>query len=714
MSSSSDVVRVTIPIKVQNTIQGIKEIASKHSEEDIYAMLRECNMDPNETAQKLLYLDTFHEVKRKRDRKKPNVAVHAPQQYRWTPGMQRRRGGSRGRNSSIYVSDDTGGSQHICSGRETGSSNHMERSSNHLVPVQLNNASSHATIFLNGSSNGPSSSPNGGWTESNSKLSVDNFPDGNKGKVAVHASISGKRTSFPTVDVEQLQALNPGPDSTPTPTVGSGASFEGRDSGVYSSASDPVLVPSLNPRNPGAVGAINRETGNQKTALDLSGMSLLGSRLDAGQDVVNNSQVDQRTMISSNKTSQGVEENQDSVSSSPSPLLNHVYSFAPVSNQDSWPAQQVNGATKLKTSEGETVLLQANVQSLPKFNDAASEQLTLQLDKKLEKLNLYSHQPVIFPDHIQVTEAFRNGLTFGSLDDILVYSKSDSQEPKEVDRTVMIHEDASREPSLSHQTTSSVAHEGDFPGHPESHAHVPENSPLEVNISSAAPTEPDHSKPELVQPPGALQYPFLHNAPDYSFGFMPPVMGPQFIQVEGAEVGNSSISSTSGSSQPPAQTVGVGQNSITVPTQFYPLFRQPYPSNYFPYNPYFPQFYMPHNATQFLGHGGFPQQASTGNIYLSPPAASAGVKFPVPPMYKPGTFAANLTQFGIPSIYGSYGSSDVSYGHGATMASGSSISNEDLLAPELKEKNVPSTMKQVYYSNSLLLKDLLIFFIMIP
>lgn len=168
------------------------------------------------------------------------------------------------------------------------------------------------------------------------------------------------------------------------------------------------------------------------------------------------------------------------------------------------------------------------------------------------------------------------------------------------------------------------------------------------------------------------------------------------------QVGNSSGSSTSSSSEPPAQIVGVGQNSVSVPTQFYPLLRQPYPSNYFPYNPYFPQYYMPHNATQFLGHGGFPQQASTGNIYLSPPPGAAGVKFPVPPMYKPGPLAANMTHFGIPSTYGSYGSSAVSYGLSAPVAPGSSVINEDLPAPELNEKNVHSTMNQVYYSNSLL------------
>lgn len=93
----------------------------------------------------------------------------------------------------------------------------------------------------------------------------------------------------------------------------------------------------------------------------------------------------------------------------------------------------------------------------------------------------------------------------------------------------------------SNQTTSSDANEGDFPGHLECSPHVPENSPLEVNISSVAPTKSDHSNPELVQPPGALQYPFLHAVPDYSFGFMSPLTGPNFVQVEGDEVGHFTV-----------------------------------------------------------------------------------------------------------------------------------------------------------------------------
>lgn len=39
---------------VRKTIQSIKEIVGNHSDAEIYSTLKETNMDPNETAQKLL------------------------------------------------------------------------------------------------------------------------------------------------------------------------------------------------------------------------------------------------------------------------------------------------------------------------------------------------------------------------------------------------------------------------------------------------------------------------------------------------------------------------------------------------------------------------------------------------------------------------------------------------------------------------------------
>lgn len=47
--------RVSIPASTRKMIQNIKEItAGNYSEDEILAMLHECNMDPDETAQRLL------------------------------------------------------------------------------------------------------------------------------------------------------------------------------------------------------------------------------------------------------------------------------------------------------------------------------------------------------------------------------------------------------------------------------------------------------------------------------------------------------------------------------------------------------------------------------------------------------------------------------------------------------------------------------------
>ncbi|CAN1286741.1 GBF-interacting protein 1-like [Linum perenne] len=69
-SSSGTQSQQPLSAKVKKTIQSIKEIVGSFSDSDIYMALKESNMDPNETAQKLLNQDPFHEVRRRKDRKK--------------------------------------------------------------------------------------------------------------------------------------------------------------------------------------------------------------------------------------------------------------------------------------------------------------------------------------------------------------------------------------------------------------------------------------------------------------------------------------------------------------------------------------------------------------------------------------------------------------------------------------------------------------------
>ncbi|XP_028755797.1 uncharacterized protein LOC114715169 isoform X2 [Neltuma alba] len=64
-----------VPSASRKVVQSLKEIVSNFPEHEIYAMLRECNMDPNEAVSRLLSQDPFHEVKSKREKKKENKDI---------------------------------------------------------------------------------------------------------------------------------------------------------------------------------------------------------------------------------------------------------------------------------------------------------------------------------------------------------------------------------------------------------------------------------------------------------------------------------------------------------------------------------------------------------------------------------------------------------------------------------------------------------------
>ncbi|XP_075086440.1 uncharacterized protein LOC107773927 [Nicotiana tabacum] len=61
-----------IPGGSKKMVQSLKEIVNFCTEAEIYAVLKDCNMDPNEAVNKLLSQDTFHEVKSKREKRKEN------------------------------------------------------------------------------------------------------------------------------------------------------------------------------------------------------------------------------------------------------------------------------------------------------------------------------------------------------------------------------------------------------------------------------------------------------------------------------------------------------------------------------------------------------------------------------------------------------------------------------------------------------------------
>ncbi|KAG8044715.1 hypothetical protein GUJ93_ZPchr0070g33429 [Zizania palustris] len=59
-----------IPLASRKLVQGLKGILADRSEAEIYATLLDCGMDPDVAVERLISQDHFHEVKRKRDKKR--------------------------------------------------------------------------------------------------------------------------------------------------------------------------------------------------------------------------------------------------------------------------------------------------------------------------------------------------------------------------------------------------------------------------------------------------------------------------------------------------------------------------------------------------------------------------------------------------------------------------------------------------------------------
>ncbi|KAG5401958.1 hypothetical protein IGI04_016565 [Brassica rapa subsp. trilocularis] len=106
-----------IPTGSRKMVQSLKEIVNC-PEAEIYAVLKDCNMDPNEAVNRLLSQDPFHEVKSKKDKKKEvrDTQDSRPRGYsnnynRGTRGGSDRYGGPRRTGASSFNSSESGSFQ---------------------------------------------------------------------------------------------------------------------------------------------------------------------------------------------------------------------------------------------------------------------------------------------------------------------------------------------------------------------------------------------------------------------------------------------------------------------------------------------------------------------------------------------------------------------------------------------------------------------------
>ncbi|XP_047315285.1 uncharacterized protein LOC124919161 isoform X2 [Impatiens glandulifera] len=101
----------SIPAASRKMVHSLKEIVNCPDAE-IYSMLKECNMDPNEAVNRLLSLDPFHKVKSKREKKKETKEVEP--KPRGAAGRGGKAGSDRyvGHSGSTHFSSFEQGSLH--------------------------------------------------------------------------------------------------------------------------------------------------------------------------------------------------------------------------------------------------------------------------------------------------------------------------------------------------------------------------------------------------------------------------------------------------------------------------------------------------------------------------------------------------------------------------------------------------------------------------
>ncbi|XP_057440983.1 GBF-interacting protein 1-like isoform X2 [Lotus japonicus] len=664
-----------IPNNARKTIQDIREITGKlHSDDEIYSVLKECSMDPNETAQKLLYLDTFHEVKRRRDRKKDGLSSRASEESRLKPGGQGRggRGASGGYSSNL---PDGGGGRSLAIRRENGVNHTVERiraPSTHQDLLKKNNTASQGR-------RGPSVVSRGAVNQSNAKSGHGSASQSLVGSVVTVPKSSSAANG--TVNQENLRpqaaAVAASPDQTfvSVSSIDQEKSLSSTDqsqtsvSGVYSPSSDPVLEPSIS-RNHGVNGAISREVGS--------------NRISAGPNHVMGNKLQEDGDLSASN-------NENSGSMNSTSNLNATQKSNEVINNQLPEPSQLSSPPSLNGSLRSSSSCSTELPPAADVTEVSTLEACVQSSAELRH--------VTFPNHFQVPKALKSGLTFGSFNNTFGQSERSSRGTGCENNASPVLESSlgNDEAATSCNQSVSLTAEGDHLDYSHPPTYLIKNTPASEGTSITV-TDPkiDQPKQEVLLAPEGHPNLTVQSAQNYGLNFMSTMLGTQQVQFEGSESQaqetsrfpnfvSSSSQAVSPSSTPPLQ------NSIPVSPHPASIFRPPYPANFFPYGPYYPPFYLS-PVHQFLTHNGFPQQPSAGNMYLpaaAAAAAAAGIQFPLHPQYKTGANTGNAAHIGIPS--GSFITPSVGYAPSPAVNTGTSAGNEDLSVSQLKENQIYST-----------------------
>ncbi|CAN8269979.1 unnamed protein product [Cochlearia groenlandica] len=723
--------RVSSQASVRKTVQNIKEItAGNYSDDEIIAMLHECDMDPDETTQRLLLQDPFHEVKKKRDKKKENHGNKDAAESQWRSSGQGR--GSRGgrMNSSRNTSHDVAGAK-----------NSFRRGNG---PKQVTDPSASTSQLIKTKEIALVSSPSAEIEKSSIGLT--------SGSSDVHQPSKKPDSSGQLKSTES--SVQPSPVELSKNRVASGS----RDVCTEKKSTDSlppaeVRSTSSNPKPASEHIAQEQNIGESKFHARSRGV---------GKTVMNDTYVPRPSSSHSNSTGSRPSSNYSNRSHQ---TVGHQRGAGSVKE---WkPKPVIHNAAQ----GGASSTIEALTVSTPCDKSAEDViplvEATSRLHRQLEDLQI-QRQQVIIPNHILVPEAERTKLSFGSFDAIFSITPSSIASPEVEKRSASLPqnwqevEESFEEEQLSHRTAHSTEKEEDSNVYSESPSQVTDDTAGEgINVLNAAP-EYNVSKQENMLESESNQNSFVY-AQSNIIGLLPPAPGSQLPQFESADPQardvfripnfmvqqpfdtasyyaqfyrsgpesdgrvspgvagkfnanatmlppHSSQTMQEGGSLSTAnptplvtQAAGLMQSSIPVTQQPVPVFRPPglhmphYPPNYIPYGHYFSPFYLPPPTMhQFLSNGAFAQQPQASGVYPAPPhpgAAAAG-KYTLP-HYKPGTNSGNMNHVGIPGGYGpSYGSFPTGYNPPSAASAGNSNSNEDNNSLQMKENNGYTTTGQ--------------------
>ncbi|CAN5971315.1 unnamed protein product [Sphagnum jensenii] len=514
---------VQIPASALKVVQSLKEIV-RNTDDEIYSMLKICNMDLNETVQRLLNDDNFHEVKRKRDKKKESAAHKDAVEFKGRPGSRgdsTRPGWSgigRGASPFYHQSHEyAGGRGKPFAAREIGI--HPSKRVPSSVPALADLASLQAESSINDRSEGL---PNGNssyaqpppvsqaaWDKGHTTMA-----DILKSEATLPPLPVGVQSPTPTPNsglaLETASDPAPGSASPPRPATGTtpvqqpvGYSVEmplmtlAQSSGFYSSSTDSVSHPLLVPHTQGAQGGFKQ------------GIGKVGAQQSIGDQPFNSLTME----VSPVSTSLSQASVAPTVVAQPA---------AASSSLDTDVEAKATGPTSLSVSVPPQL-----TDDVPHDEDSEA---VLEIGEVTSKLYLFSMEengPVVIPNHLKVPEAEYTHLSFGSFGPDFKVGSVTSYQSMETRQSVTVVESIPVDAPVEE---------------PDKYRYNlwPQPTPLEklitqneaTSISLPAPVSPVTQALELAKAQNMVQrgpqYPYVPTVSNYhGFGLMPQISGGQ-------------------------------------------------------------------------------------------------------------------------------------------------------------------------------------------